>query len=86
MEVPRRVAFERVVIEPKQSNNGHKPKAIGDLDGDGDPDLVAWTNGEGLNWYHAPTWAKHPIHETTQECDEDAQAVDVDNGVASGAA
>jgi hypothetical protein len=79
IEVPRRVPFERVVIEPKQSNNGHKPKAIGDLDGDGDPDVVAWTNGEGLKWYEAPTWAKHPIHVTTQECDEDAQAIDVDN-------
>jgi hypothetical protein len=77
-EAPGRVPFDRMVIDPEVSNNGHKPKAIGDLDGDGKPDLVAWTNGQGLNWYEAPTWAKHPIHVTTEACDEDAQAVDLD--------
>jgi hypothetical protein len=73
-----RIRFERVVIDPKHSFNGHKPKAIADLDGDGDADLIAWTNGEGLNWYEAPSWAKHPIHVTAENGDEDAQAVDLD--------
>ena len=69
---------KRVVIEPKHWFNGHKPKSIADLDGDGDADIVAWTNGDGLYWYEAPKWTKHPIHVTTELCDEDAQAVDVD--------
>jgi hypothetical protein len=78
-ELPGRVRFERVVIEPQHSYNGHKPKVIADLDGDGDADVVAWTNGEGLNWYEYPNWAKHQVYVTTAPCDEDAQAADIDN-------
>jgi hypothetical protein len=77
-DAPGRVRFERVVIDPKQSHNGHKPKAIADLDGDGDADIIAWTNGEGLNWYAAPRWTKHAIHATNEDGDEDAQAADID--------
>lgn len=71
------VVFQRTVIDPIQVRNGHKPKAIGDVNGDGLKDVFAYTAGKGLHWYAAPTWTKHKIHGSFPG--EQAQAVDVDN-------
>ncbi len=50
--------FERVVIDPYEVPSGHKPTAIADVDGDGYPDIVAYTDGRGLSWYGHPTWTR----------------------------
>ena len=56
-----RSAFKHVVIDasgPKEPWG----KSIGDVNGDGRPDLIVGGRASGgLVWYEAPTWAKHVI-------------------------
>ena len=79
-EVPGHVRFERVVIEPQLSPNGHKPEAIGDLDGDGDAGRRRLDHWRGFKLVRGPH-----LGQASDQCHdgrrgpEDAQAVDIDN-------
>ncbi|MGE0120640.1 MAG: FG-GAP repeat domain-containing protein [Dongiaceae bacterium] len=72
-----RVRFARVVIDAAVAANGHKPKAIADIDGDGFADIVTYTLDQGLFWHRYPAWERRRIH--GQGNGEIAQAADVDN-------
>ncbi len=71
------IAFRHVVIDADGPVNVWQ-KSVGDLNGDGRPDLIAGGQSSGgLVWYENPTWARHTIapgggHST------DAEAADVD--------
>lgn len=68
--------FRHVLVEPH--NIGADCKAIGDLSGDGFPDVVvADDTGIGLQWYEYPKWTKHVI-ETRSVFTTDMQVADVD--------
>ena len=52
---------------------------MGDIDGDGYPDIAAGFGGEfhRIYWYQYPTWSKHRIAE--DDGGEDIQLADVNN-------
>lgn len=53
--------FKHIIVD---SNNPADPhcKAVADIDNDGYGELlVASSSGEGLFWYHYPSWSKHKI-------------------------
>ncbi|MGQ9608926.1 MAG: FG-GAP repeat domain-containing protein [bacterium] len=53
--------FKHIIVD---SNNPADPhcKAVADIDNDGYGELlVASSRGEGLFWYHYPSWSKHKI-------------------------
>ncbi|MBI2302667.1 MAG: VCBS repeat-containing protein [Armatimonadetes bacterium] len=57
------LAFRHVVIDPDNPPDPHC-KELGDLTGDGRPDLLAASaSGGGLWWYRNPGWSKHRIAE-----------------------
>jgi hypothetical protein len=62
-------------------NSPAKPygKAIGDLSGDGQPDLfISSANNDGMHWYQYPGWKKYVIR-TCGSWSEDCQIADIDN-------
>lgn len=73
------VPFERVVIDAANVE-GRKymgdVKGLGDLDGDGAPDIVF--GGNELAWYAAPAWTKSVIAVPDEEFSTDMQLADID--------
>lgn len=80
------IPFEHVIVD------AHAPLdqwaiGVGDINGDGQPDIVSSGEGPmdrgtappnaGLYWYEYPTWTKHPIDPNGTFAD-DMQLVDVD--------
>ncbi len=72
--------FECVVIDSAYTAPS-KPygKAVGDMDGDGQPDLfISSANGDGMYWYQYPDWEKETIR-SAGSWSEDCQISDIDN-------
>jgi hypothetical protein len=58
------------------ADNSGDCKAVGDLDGDGRPDLVV--AGRQLVWYHNPDWHKTVIADAQDQFTTDCQVADID--------
>ncbi len=74
------VPFRHVIIEAKPAETPGERfhgdcKAIGDIDGDGYPDLIF--GGTDLVWYHWPDWKKTVIAKATIQFSTDMQVGDV---------
>jgi hypothetical protein len=54
----KKVRFKHIIIDDDNPPNPHC-KTAGDIDGDGNPDLLsASATGGGLYWYRYPDWTK----------------------------
>lgn len=69
-------AFEEAVVDPQYLTNPWG-KAVGDLDGDGFPDLaVATAYNLAIHWYRHPGWTRHTLSHANGG--DDLQIADVD--------
>ncbi len=72
------LSFSRIVLEPASDGDKRYGKAIGDLSGDGLPDVfLGSAAGMGLHWYEYPDWDKHSIR-ASGTWSENMQLADVD--------
>jgi hypothetical protein len=74
----KEISFRHVVVDDRNPTNPHC-KAVGDMNGDGWPDILAASstgNTDGLFWYEYPSWTKHRI--TPGSFSTDMQVADVD--------
>jgi hypothetical protein len=65
-------AFGRFVIDEAETGDC---KAIGDIDGDGRPDLIV--GGRSMTWYRNPGWQRDVVATARVEFTTDCQVVDV---------
>jgi hypothetical protein len=71
------ISFEHRVIDSDMAGDC---KMVGDIDGDGFPDLVVGgMPGENLKWYHYPNWSKTQIAVPNTEFTTDGEVGDVDS-------
>jgi hypothetical protein len=71
------VPFEKVLIDPEMAGDD---KMVGDIDGDGKPDLVVGGNAdEKLVWYRNPGWQKSTITVPVVEFTTEGQLADMDS-------
>ncbi len=77
LRAEQKLAFEHLVVDAVGPQDIWL-KSVGDLNGDGRPDLVAGGHHSGgLVWYENPTWKKHVIA-AEGEFSTDGEVVDVD--------
>jgi len=78
--VHAQIPFDCIVVDSAR-NSPAKPygKAIGDLSGDGQPDLfISSASEDGMHWYQYPDWKKYVIRKSGS-WSEDCQIADIDN-------
>lgn len=56
------LAFTRIVVDEEPPPKPYY-KMAGDIDGDGNPDIVVAGDGKSLIWYHYPSWSRTLIAE-----------------------
>jgi hypothetical protein len=66
--------FKHVIVDSTDYAN---VRAIGDVDGDGFPDIIAAKDGSGLTWYKYPNWSKYSIQSFNWRGD-DVKCADID--------
>jgi hypothetical protein len=75
----KEIPFDHVIVDSDNPTNPHC-KTVGDINGDGFPDILAASatgNTEGLFWYEYPNWNKYQI--SSGSFTTDMQVGDIDN-------
>jgi len=71
--LPAPVPWQELVIDASMHGDC---KAVGDINGDGRPDLVV--GGDVLVWYDSDGWFKHAIRAAQTEFSTDSECADID--------
>jgi len=72
------LTFRHVIVDSEV----HGARSIGDVDGDGFPDIIVGLNRVGLGWYEYPNWNKYSIKSIEWRADDiDSDDIDVDGDV-----